>query len=88
MGAHRFSSQPSQPPRDGHVQGGYETDAEGSLTCIRERIHCVATPDTTEVTDDLADIQIDNFLKTLAEVALSVARRRMQPDSKGGEVGA
>ena len=78
MGAHRFSSQPSQPPRDGHVQGDYDTDAEGRLTCIRKRIHCVATPDTTEGTNDLADIQIDNFLKTLAEVALSVARRKDQ----------
>ena len=76
MGAHRFSSQPSQPPRDGHVQGGYETDAEGSLTCIRERIHCVATPEVGDGDDGLEEAQIDNFVRVLAEVSLSVARRK------------
>ncbi len=56
----------------------HETDAEGRLTCIHRRIHCVATPDTTEDEDELDRIQIDNFLNTLAEVALPAAHRKEQ----------
>ena len=48
---------------------------EKALTSIRECIHCVATQDT-DGDDELARIEIDNFLDTLAEVAISIARRK------------
>ena len=46
------------------------------LTPIHQRIHCAATPDTTQPEDELENIAIDNFLNILAEVALAAARRR------------
>ena len=56
-----------------------ETGAPNGLTCIPRRIHC---PDTNaiEAADELDRIAIDNFLTTLAEVALSVARRKERLD--------
>ena len=48
---------------------------EKALTCIRECIHCVATQDT-DGDDELDRIEIDNFLDTLAEIAMSIARRK------------
>ena len=55
-----------------------ESGAEKALTPIHGRIHCGATPDTTEPENEneLDNIAVDHFLDTLAEVALSVARRR------------
>ena len=72
-----------EPPPGGanDVQGDPEIGPEGRLTCIYQGIHCVATPDTTGGEDELYQIQIDNFLNTLAEVALAVARRREQLES-------
>ena len=55
-----------------------ETGPLEGLTCIHQRIHCVATPETPEPENELDQIAIDNFLQTLAEVALAVARRRQQ----------
>ena len=46
------------------------------LTSIHGRIHCAATPDTTETDNELDDIAIDHFLDALAEVALAIARRK------------
>ena len=48
---------------------------EKALTCIRECIHCVATQDT-EGDDELDRIEIDNFLGTLAEIAMAITRRK------------
>ena len=62
----------SPPKQSGGVNG---------LTPIHRRIHCGATPDTTESDDELDHIAIDHFLDTLAEVALAVVRRREQLDS-------
>ena len=48
----------------------------GGLTCIHSSIHCTATRDTGEGERSEADqIVIDNFLNTLAEIALAVAAR-------------
>ena len=58
-----------------------ESGGENGLTPIHGRIHCAATPDTTEPEDELDSIAIDHFLDTLAEVAMAVARRRAQLDS-------
>ncbi len=46
------------------------------LTPIHPRIHCAATPDTPDDPRSEADlIIVDNFLKTLAEIAIAVAAR-------------
>ena len=46
------------------------------LTSIHARIHYTATPDAAiEGLEELDQIDIDNFISTLAEVAVSVARR-------------
>ncbi len=53
-----------------------KSDDQEALTCIHRGIHCAATPDTLEGQDELDQIAIDNFLDTLAEVALAVAQRK------------
>ena len=63
---------------------GDENGPVDELTSIHGRIHC---PDTNEAHDDdneLDRIAIDNFLDTLAEIALSVVRRRMEEHSESG----
>ena len=55
-------------PQNGAPQG---------LTCIHSRIHCAATQDPGEDGYSETDtIVINNFLNTLAEVALAVAARQ------------
>ena len=49
-------------------------DGEG-LTGIHARIHCAATPDTTEEYSETDMIIVNNFLNTLADIAMSVAVR-------------
>ena len=54
-----------------------ENNASEGLTCIPQRIHCATTRDTTEEEYSETDmIIVQNFLHTLAEVALAVASRR------------
>ena len=48
-----------------------------ALTSIGEPIHCAATPDQTEEREELDEIEINNFINTLAEVAMAVATRRL-----------
>ena len=54
-----------------------------ALTCIHQRIHWTATgepePDT-ESLEELNELDITNFLDTLVEIALAVARRRQGQD--------
>ncbi len=55
-------------------------DKRTALTSIPRRIHCAATsaPEQDEdFVDELDEIEIDNFLTTLAEVAMAVATRRL-----------
>lgn len=47
-------------------------DAEKALTPIHRGIHCAATP-----TDETNRIQLQHFFNVLADVALSVAKRRL-----------
>ena len=49
---------------------------ESGLTSIHSPIHCGATDDTQKL-DELA---IDNLLQILADIALSIAKRRDQVD--------
>ena len=51
---------------------------EKALTSIRGRIHGVATQDTSDGVDELDRIEIDNFLDTLAEIAMAIAKRKEQ----------
>ena len=51
-------------------------DAADRLTCIPRRIHWPDTNDPAEATDELDQLQVDNFLNTLAEVAQAIASRR------------
>ena len=51
-----------------------ESGDENLLTCIHGRIHCVATHEGEEESD-LDNLHIQNFLDTLAEVALAIASR-------------
>ena len=53
-----------------------ESGAEKALTPIHAGIHCGATGDSLESGNELDQIAIDNFLDTLAEVALAIIRRR------------
>ena len=48
------------------------------LTRIRPRIHCVATPDGGEEPTETDTIMVEAFIETLAEVAMAVAKRRLQ----------
>ena len=48
------------------------------LTPILPRIHCAATPDTDEEMTEADRIIVNNFLNTLAEIALAVAARNAQ----------
>ncbi len=50
------------------------------LTPIHRRIHCAARPDSVDGGNELDQIDIDNFLDTLAEVAMAIARRRQPLD--------
>ena len=52
-------------------------DSQG-LTCIPRRIHCGATPDTDEEYTEAERVMVDNFLNTLAEVAIAAATRKRE----------
>ncbi len=46
------------------------------LTCIPQRIHCGATPEG-ETLSEVDIIAVEQFLDTLADVAMAVASRRL-----------
>jgi hypothetical protein len=56
------------------------------LTCIPPRIHCPATTERVGGWNEIDEIAIDNFLDTLAEVALAITSRKSAQDAGGGEV--
>ncbi len=59
-----------------------KSDGKKALTCIHRGIHCAATPDELEAEDELDRIAIENFLDTLAEVAMAVANRKLAQNHK------
>ena len=60
-----------------------ETTPPKGLTGIHPRIHCVATPDTDAPEYTEADkVMVDNFLSTLAEVAIAAAARKRSERSE------
>ena len=48
-----------------------------ALTSIGEPIHCGATREEPPGQNEQDEIDINNFIKTLAEVAMAVAARRL-----------
>lgn len=50
-----------------------ENGVPQGLTCIHSRIHCVATQDQGD--GEIDKIDIANFIRTIADVALEIARR-------------
>ncbi len=52
-----------------------ETASSTGLTCIHDRIQCCATQDTEEEYSETDQVIVNNFLNTLAEIALAVAAR-------------
>ena len=65
----------AEEPTNGVSPPG-ESGLENGLTPIHQRIHCAATNGAPDTDDELDQIDIDNLLKTLAEVALAIARRK------------
>ena len=55
-----------------------ESGSVNGLTPIHQRIHCAATPVTIADANELDIITVDNFVDTLAEVALAIARRKIE----------
>ena len=58
-----------------------ERDIDHELKSGQRRIHCAAADEPDESPDDLQKIEISNFIDTLAEIALAVARRRQELES-------
>jgi hypothetical protein len=65
-------------PRNSDQAIGHSFDPANGLTPIHPRIHCAATTDGGgyDQYDELDQIDIKNLVDTLAQVAISVARRR------------
>ena len=56
-----------------------QSAGEEALTCIHQGIHCAATDEPEPDTDsrELENLDIQNFVHTLAEIAMAVATRRL-----------
>ncbi len=65
-----------------------ESGPSNALTPIHRGIHCSATQDATEEISELDQMAIDNFIDTLAEIALAVAQRSSQQAQNSGEIAA
>ena len=63
-----------------------KSDGPEALTSIPEGIHCAATPEDPNGQDELDEIAINNFLDTLAEVALAIANRRLARNQQGEQL--
>ena len=69
------------PEHDGTGLGA-ESGPPAALSSGAPRIHCADTSEVQDNENELDRIAIDNFLDTLADVALSVARRRTESESR------
>jgi hypothetical protein len=68
------------------AQSQQPSGRRNGLTSIPSGIHCPATTDGVGGQDEIDEITIDNFLDTLAQVALAVASRKLAKAQLGGEV--
>ena len=64
-----------------------KSDPLNGLTSIHGPIHCAATPDAESSESEQEQIDVDNFLSTLAQIALAVAAREQAKLGHLGEVG-
>ena len=64
-----------------------EPEDISGLTSIHGRIHCAATTDPESTENQQERIDVDNFLITLARIALAVAAREQAKLGHFGEVG-
>ena len=58
-------------------QPGDESGGSDGLTRIHRRIHCLATNQPGAAENELQEREITHFIDALAEIALAVARRRL-----------
>ncbi len=63
-------------PVEVHILGEPEKSDPAGLTSIHGRIHCAATDGYQTGENEVENIALDNFIKTLAEVAISVVKRK------------
>jgi hypothetical protein len=70
----------------GKSKNSKESGEGNGLTSIRPGIHCPATTERVGGQDEIDEIAIDNFLDTLAQLALAVASRKLAKAQLGGEV--
>ena len=64
-----------------------ENGRQNPLTCIPRSIHCVDTEAAQNRFDEVDKIMVQEFLNTLAEVALAVASRTIDQNSGGDKLG-
>ena len=60
------------------TQPKHKVVPDEGLTRIHPRIHYVATQDGAEEPTETDTIMVEAFIETLAEVAMAVAKRRLQ----------
>ena len=65
------------------IRSAQQNEPTNGLTPIHQRIHCAATPDAETSENDQERIDVDNFLSTLARIALAVAARQATKDGGG-----
>ena len=66
----------------------YNRDPQG-LTCIHSPIHCAATQEPDGLSEDgseVDNIDVDNFIRTIADVALEIARREQRIDDESSRL--
>ena len=66
---------------------GHRPEPANGLTSIHGPIHCAATSDAESSENEQEQIDVDNFLGTLAQIALAVAAREQAKLGHLGEVG-
>ena len=65
---------------------GHRPEPANGLTSIHGRIHCAATTDPESTENQQERIDVDNFLITLAQIAIAVATRQQAKRRDRGEV--
>ncbi len=74
---------PESPGALTDMPGPDKNNPAKALTCIHQRIHWAATdePETDTDSRELEDLDIRNFVHTLAEIAMAVASRRLSREN-------
>ena len=72
---------PEEPPVGDVMPSQRRNTPANGLTGIPRRIHCAATTTHEGEYSETDQIMVDNFLHTIAEVALAVASRRARQNN-------